>query len=234
MFSEAIISDSSIRLPQEDTSVNYFFHFSQNINSFLFQNFKCRVYVSPLRNFFSDFPAAPRRGSVFCGLRNFRLLFLLSNALFSSDLRFPPTFFRGKQVKISSQTISAYFGTGSYKLLFGMLYFSLILSSILQAVIQIGSFPAYSLFFFVGENKTFFFSSLFPLLFCRLPYRFVYLQPTSPSILQAAIWIFPFLLIFFSILQTATPLFPLPTYFRLFLSAATNLLYFLLIFSAPV
>ncbi len=162
MFSETIISDSSIRLPQQDTSVNYFFHFFQNINSFLFQNFKCRGYVSPLRNFFSDFPAAPRRGSVFCGLRNFRLLFLLSNALFSSDLRFPPTFFRGKQVKISSQTISAYFGTGSYKLLFGMLYFSLILSSILQAVIQIGSFPAYSLFFFVGENKTFFFSSLFP------------------------------------------------------------------------
>ena len=96
MFSETIISDSSIRLPHQDTSVNYFFHFFQNINSFLFQNFKCRGYVSPLRNFFSDFPAAPRRGSVFCGLRNFRLLFLLSNALFSSDLRFPPTFFRGK------------------------------------------------------------------------------------------------------------------------------------------
>ena len=181
MFSEAIISDSSIRLPQQDTSVNYFFHFFQNINSFLFQNFKCRGYVSPLRNFFSDFPATPRRGSVFCGLRNFRLLFLLSNALFSSDLRFPPTFFSGKQAEISSRTVSAYFGTGFYRLHFSILCLSLILSSILQEKIKLSYFPAYFLFYFVGENRTFFFSSLFSLHFYRLQRHFLCLfSPYRP------------------------------------------------------
>ena len=59
MFSEAIISDGSIRLPQEDTSVNNFLHFFQN-----------RI---PQRGDNTAFRCS-------CGSFHFRLLFSISNA----------------------------------------------------------------------------------------------------------------------------------------------------------
>ncbi len=61
IFSETIISDSSIRLPQEDTSVNNFFHFFQN-----------RI---PQRGDNATFRCS-------CGSFHFRLLFSVQNTLF--------------------------------------------------------------------------------------------------------------------------------------------------------
>jgi len=88
MFSETIISDSSIRLPQKDTSVNNFFHFFKtrfrSVETTLLSGVPVDLSIS------AYFFLAQMRS--FSGTIDFLLLFSEENRQKTADRLYPPTF----------------------------------------------------------------------------------------------------------------------------------------------
>jgi len=88
MFSETIISDSSIRLPQEDTSVNNFFYFFKtgfrSVEATLLSGVPVILSISAY--FFLT------QMRFFSGTIDFLLLFSEENRQKTADRPYPPTF----------------------------------------------------------------------------------------------------------------------------------------------